>query len=119
MSNNDFARPTVLHGMKKIMAAKDEAFRDIVRGLGAEEQLDYVLNTASRASEAPRQLIQQLQASITDSQRYPLLSVEYLTRLFAAILLFFVTGYINALSSASAGWRTPYIQIIQHPGGEI
>ena len=51
--------------------------------------------------------------------RYPFWSVAYMSRLLAAVALFAVTGYINSVSAASAGWRTPHIQVLDLDGNVV
>ena len=67
-------------------------------------------------STIQRDAVTQLQAVMGDQISF--FSCEYMTRLFVAIICFLVSGYINAVSASSAGWRTPYIQVLQYPSGE-
>ena len=43
---------------------------------------------------------------------------RYLVRLGVSLTFFFVTGYLNALASAAAGWRTPNVRFLDLQGRE-
>ena len=43
---------------------------------------------------------------------------RYLVRLCVSLIFFFVTGYLNALASAAAGWRTPNVRFLDLQGQE-
>ena len=43
---------------------------------------------------------------------------RYLVRLGVSLIFFFVTGYLNALASAAAGWRTPNVRFLDLQGRE-
>ncbi len=53
---------------------------------------------------------------------YNLFSMEYLSRLLASIVFFYITAYINVLASVCAAYRTPWITVKDlkgDPTGEV
>ena len=103
---------TELHNLSRRLS---RARRVLVSNIKAKEVDIEALGTWMAHTRA--RLSHSITASMADV--YPFWSFEYLSRLLVAIVLFFATGYINAVSAATAGWRTPHIQILDYPDGKV
>ena len=70
-----------------------------------------VLTLSERLARSRDELMERIRESMADS--FSFFSWAYMSRLLAAICLFFLTGYINAVCASCAGYRTPYVRLFR------
>ena len=72
--------------------------------------------------ETQRTLVDKARVDLTMDKAgfsFGFFSVAYQTRLLLVLLFFLASGWLNALSSCAAGWRTPRIQLLDVKGNVV